>query len=67
MIYQDSIISRKKFNPWFKKEKKANFVTTQFDINEDGSVTPVAGKSREVVNDEASKKLAKLVEDNAQF
>lgn len=49
------------------KEKKANFVTTQFDINEDGTVTPVAGKSREELGDEASKRLAELVEENEQF
>jgi hypothetical protein len=49
------------------KEKKANFVTTQFDINEDGTVTPVAGKSREELGDEASKRLAELVEESEQF
>ena len=29
------------------KEAKANFVTIQFDLKEDGKVVPVFGKSRE--------------------
>lgn len=49
------------------KEKKANFVTTQFNINEDGTVTPVAGKSRDPLEDEASQKLASLIEESEQF
>lgn len=49
------------------KEKKANFVTTQFDINEDGTVTPVVGKSREEATDEASLKLAELIQEDDGF
>lgn len=48
------------------KEAKANFVTTQFDINEDGSVVPVVGKNREEARDEASLKLAQAIQDNDQ-
>ena len=49
------------------KEKKANFVTTQFDINEDGTVTPVVGKIREETSDEASLKLAELIQEDDSF
>lgn len=50
------------------KEKKANFVTTQFDINEDGSVTPVAGKNRDKkIEDDATLKLAEMIQENDDF
>ena len=50
------------------KEKKANFVTTQFDINENGTVTPVAGKNRDKkIEDEATLKLVEMIQENDGF
>ena len=50
------------------KEKKANFVTTQFDINEDGSVTPVAGKNRDKkIEDDATLKLVEMIQEDDGF
>ena len=52
------------------KEAKANFVTLQFDINEDGTVTPVAGKDRRAIDDakdNPARRLASLIQENEQF
>lgn len=50
------------------KEAKANFITTQIDINEDGrTVTRVFGKSRRPLEDEASLKLAEMIQEDPSF
>lgn len=50
------------------KEAKANFVTTQFDISEDGHVMPVSGKSRDIeVTDDASLRLAEMIQEDDSF
>lgn len=50
------------------KEKKANFVTTQFNINKDGTVTPVAGKNRDkLVEDNANLELANMIQEDEGF
>lgn len=52
------------------KEAKANFVTLQFDINEDGTITPVAGKARRELDaseDSPARRLASLIQESEQF
>lgn len=46
------------------KEKKANFITPQFDINENGIVTPVIGKCHEEAVDRASLRLTEMIQED---
>lgn len=59
--------SGKKFFIECKEATFTNIVTTQFDINEDMTVTPVQDKSRMPVEDELSMKLKADIENNEKF
>lgn len=50
-----------------KQAVKTNIVTTQFDINDDFSLTPVSGKSRTPLEDDISNRLAHDIQRSDEY